>query len=300
MRSDVQEIFRQTPYEKQVMMFSATLDKAILPTCRKFTDNPQEILISSETKLSLHGIQQYHLKLEENTKNRKLVGLLDVLEFNQAIVFVNGCRRCKELDRLLQEQGFPSIAMAGNLDQKTRYAAALQHRILSAPFFHFFFFAARSTTVRRQKLCASRRTNLSARPSMLSPIQFPLTQLTGLGSLPTMSLAALRGTTPSSKAKSACSFPPISLRGVWTSSGSTSSSTTIRRRTPIPTYTGYASHQPHTAAMSFLHPKDSPATNHATAVTKHTAMFEPKLLFKTVSSLYSSRTNAALLPHIWF
>mmetsp|Transcript_8025 Transcript_8025/g.15773 ORF Transcript_8025/g.15773 Transcript_8025/m.15773 type:complete len:221 (+) Transcript_8025:1184-1846(+) len=120
MRSDVQEIFRQTPYEKQVMMFSATLDKAILPTCRKFTDNPQEILISSETKLSLHGIQQYHLKLEENTKNRKLVGLLDVLEFNQAIVFVNGCRRCKELDRLLQEQGFPSIAMAGNLDQKTR------------------------------------------------------------------------------------------------------------------------------------------------------------------------------------
>lgn len=36
MRSDVQEIFRSTPHEKQVMMFSATLSKEIRPVCRKF------------------------------------------------------------------------------------------------------------------------------------------------------------------------------------------------------------------------------------------------------------------------
>ena len=36
MRRDVQEIFRSTPHEKQVMMYSATLSKDIRPVCKKF------------------------------------------------------------------------------------------------------------------------------------------------------------------------------------------------------------------------------------------------------------------------
>jgi superfamily II DNA/RNA helicase len=36
MRADVQDIFRQTPHDKQVMMFSATLSAEIRPICRKF------------------------------------------------------------------------------------------------------------------------------------------------------------------------------------------------------------------------------------------------------------------------
>ena len=36
MRRDVQDIFRQTPHEKQCMMFSATLSKEIRPVCKKF------------------------------------------------------------------------------------------------------------------------------------------------------------------------------------------------------------------------------------------------------------------------
>jgi len=39
MRRDVQQIFKSTPHEKQVMMFSATLSKEIRPVCRKFTQN---------------------------------------------------------------------------------------------------------------------------------------------------------------------------------------------------------------------------------------------------------------------
>lgn len=32
----MQEIFKMTPHEKQVMMFSATLSKEIRPVCKKF------------------------------------------------------------------------------------------------------------------------------------------------------------------------------------------------------------------------------------------------------------------------
>jgi ATP-dependent RNA helicase UAP56/SUB2 len=39
MRRDVQAVFRMTPHEKQVMMFSATLPKEIRPVCQKFTQH---------------------------------------------------------------------------------------------------------------------------------------------------------------------------------------------------------------------------------------------------------------------
>jgi superfamily II DNA/RNA helicase len=39
MRNDVQAIFRLTPHEKQVMMFSATLPTEIRPVCQKFTQH---------------------------------------------------------------------------------------------------------------------------------------------------------------------------------------------------------------------------------------------------------------------
>ena len=39
MRRDVQDIFKQTPHSKQVMMFSATLSKEIRLVCRRFMQN---------------------------------------------------------------------------------------------------------------------------------------------------------------------------------------------------------------------------------------------------------------------
>ena len=40
MRRDIQEIFRTTPHQKQVMMFPATLAKEIRPVCKKFCQDP--------------------------------------------------------------------------------------------------------------------------------------------------------------------------------------------------------------------------------------------------------------------
>lgn len=46
-----------------------------------------EVYVDDETKLTLHGLQQYYVKLRDNEKNRKLFDLLDVLEFNQVMFF---------------------------------------------------------------------------------------------------------------------------------------------------------------------------------------------------------------------
>jgi len=120
MRGDVQAIFKLTPPEKQVMMFSATLSKEIRPICRKFTRHPLEIYVDDESKLTLHGLQQYYVNLTESQKNRKLNDLLDALEFNQVVIFVNGVARCKELKKLLVECNFPAICIYGGMQQEER------------------------------------------------------------------------------------------------------------------------------------------------------------------------------------
>lgn len=45
MRRDVQDIFRQTPHEKQCMMFSATLSKEIRPVCKKFMQDVMHTML---------------------------------------------------------------------------------------------------------------------------------------------------------------------------------------------------------------------------------------------------------------
>jgi len=42
------------------------------------------------------------------------------LEFNQVVIFVNGVRRAKELNKLLNECNFPSMVIYGGLAQEER------------------------------------------------------------------------------------------------------------------------------------------------------------------------------------
>jgi len=122
MRRDVQDIFRSTPHQKQVMMFSATLSKEIRPVCKKFMQRTLEIFVDDEAKLTLHGLQQYYVKLEEKAKNRKLNDLLDTLEFNQVCIFVKSVQRANELNRILTDCGFPSVCIHSQMSQDERIA----------------------------------------------------------------------------------------------------------------------------------------------------------------------------------
>ena len=88
--------------------------------------------------MTLHGLQQHYVKLEEVGKNRKLNELLDTLEFNQVcfvvrsfddcslivlkvVIFVKSVARAVELDKLLVSCNFPSISIHSSLAQDERY-----------------------------------------------------------------------------------------------------------------------------------------------------------------------------------
>merc|ERR1711937_553583 len=117
-----------TPKKKQVMMFSATMTKETREVGKKFMTDPHEISIDDESKLTLHGLLQYFVKLEEKEKNRKLNDLLDALEFNQVVIFVKSVQRAIALDKLLVECNFPSIAIHSGLNQEDRISRYKQFK----------------------------------------------------------------------------------------------------------------------------------------------------------------------------
>jgi len=88
--------------------------------CKKFMQDPMEVYVDDDSKLTLHGLQQHYVKLKEAEKNRKLFELLDLLEFNQVIIFVKSVQRCMALAQLLVDQNFPAIAIHRAMTQEER------------------------------------------------------------------------------------------------------------------------------------------------------------------------------------
>eukprot|EP00211_Chloroparvula_japonica_P006486 CAMPEP_0119155256 /NCGR_PEP_ID=MMETSP1310-20130426/51651_1 /TAXON_ID=464262 /ORGANISM="Genus nov. species nov., Strain RCC2339" /LENGTH=427 /DNA_ID=CAMNT_0007147847 /DNA_START=1532 /DNA_END=2815 /DNA_ORIENTATION=- len=120
MRRQVQTIFYETPVEKQVMMFSATIEGNLREICKKFMHHPLEIFVNDGSKLTLYGLGQYYVELQEAEKNKKLVDLLDAMEFNQLVIFVSSISRAETLNRILVDCNFPSIALTSKLSQPER------------------------------------------------------------------------------------------------------------------------------------------------------------------------------------
>jgi ATP-dependent RNA helicase UAP56/SUB2 len=120
MRRDIQEIFKDTPHNKQVMMFTATLSNDIKDTCRKFMRNPTEVLIENESKLTLHGLKQYYVELKANEKIKKLIDLIDALDFNQVIIFVKSVAYAIKLAEILNKNTIPSKSIHRGIPQEER------------------------------------------------------------------------------------------------------------------------------------------------------------------------------------
>ena len=148
--------------------------------------------------MTLHGLQQHYIKLDENGKNRKLNELLDALEFNQVgcdscfehsvvdefqkvVIFVKSVTRANELDKLLRDYNFPSICIHSGLAQEERYVLP-KHALVNVSM----CLISESSDIRRSKplrneswwLLTSLVAALMWRELTLLSIMMPLVTLT--------------------------------------------------------------------------------------------------------------------------
>ncbi|KAK1348267.1 DEAD/DEAH box helicase [Hamiltosporidium tvaerminnensis] len=135
MRFVIQRIFVKTPRNKQVMMFTATLNEDKKKLCLLFLNQPHEVYVGDESKLTLHGLKQLYLNVSEENKKQKLEQILDTRNYSQLVIFVEDKIKARNLNTYLKERGFPSIDIHSDIiteERKKRFLEfkSMKHRIL--------------------------------------------------------------------------------------------------------------------------------------------------------------------------
>lgn len=116
---DVEWILDQTPEERQVALFSATMPKEIRRIAQKYLKNPKEITIKVKTATA-NLIRQRYWLVRGTHKLDALTRILEVEEFEGMIIFVRTKTATVELAEKLEARGFSAAALNGDLSQKQR------------------------------------------------------------------------------------------------------------------------------------------------------------------------------------
>jgi len=130
-RDQIYDIFQHLPSDVQVCLFSATLPSDIMDMTNKFMRNPIRILIKKE-EITLEGIKQYYVEVNENQKFETLCDLYSSLSINQAIIFVNSRRKVNWLHDMLSERDFTCSSIHGDLTHAERELVLKEFRSASS------------------------------------------------------------------------------------------------------------------------------------------------------------------------
>ncbi|MFW0796469.1 DEAD/DEAH box helicase [Gordonia sp. CPCC 205515] len=116
---DVERILAETPDNKQVALFSATMPSAIRRLAQKYLNDPQEITVKAKTATA-QNITQRYLQVSHQRKLDALTRFLEVETFDAMIVFVRTKSATEELAEKLRARGFSAVAINGDMAQAQR------------------------------------------------------------------------------------------------------------------------------------------------------------------------------------
>jgi ATP-dependent RNA helicase DeaD len=124
---EVEEILRQTPYKKQAMLFSATMPPSIRELAGRILRNPEHVTVKTE-RITVKDIRQWAVETTDREKQATLVKLLEVTQPYLSIIFCRTKVRAKTLNEALQEMGYASDELHGDLSQAKREKVMKQFR----------------------------------------------------------------------------------------------------------------------------------------------------------------------------
>ena len=116
---DVDTILAETPPDKNVALFSATMPAQIRRMSKQYLDDPLEITVKSKTTTSADTTQRY-LIVSYPQKVEALTRILEVEDFDAMIVFVRTKNETETLAEKLRARGYSAMAINGDLGQAQR------------------------------------------------------------------------------------------------------------------------------------------------------------------------------------
>lgn len=116
---EVDKILAQTPAEKQVALFSATMPRAIRRISEDYLSNPVEVSVKTKTTTGAN-IRQRFVFIKHHAKPEALARIMETEPHDAAIVFVRTRSATEEVASKLNARGFRAAAINGDIPQNLR------------------------------------------------------------------------------------------------------------------------------------------------------------------------------------
>ncbi|MCH6267535.1 DEAD/DEAH box helicase [Neobacillus citreus] len=116
---DIERILKETPEEKQTLLFSATMPKPIQNLAERFMRDPELIKMKAK-EVTAPTVKQIYYEVNERDKFDVLCRLLDVDNPELAVIFGRTKRRVDELSDALNKRGYLADGLHGDLNQRQR------------------------------------------------------------------------------------------------------------------------------------------------------------------------------------
>lgn len=118
-REDIETILKELPKERQTLLFSATMPKAILDITKKYQTNSKHIKVTKK-ELTVPNIEQYYYEVRPKQKVEVLCRLLDMYAPKLSVVFCNTKRMVDDVATQLKNRGYFAEGLHGDLKQSQR------------------------------------------------------------------------------------------------------------------------------------------------------------------------------------
>jgi len=116
---DVQWILDQSPENRQIALFSATMPEPIRQIANKHLKNPKVVTIASKQRTG-DNIEQRFLVVDPKLKLEALTRVIEAEEFDGMIIFVKTKIGTVEVADYLRDHGYQAVALNGDIAQAQR------------------------------------------------------------------------------------------------------------------------------------------------------------------------------------
>ena len=117
---DVKKIAKTMPKERQTLLFSATLEGAILKIARQILKDPVRIQLAANNERHASITQHVHRVDDAGHKRNLLSHYANDSSLNQAVIFTATKRSADRLSKKLSADGHASAALHGDMSQNKR------------------------------------------------------------------------------------------------------------------------------------------------------------------------------------
>jgi len=116
---DINYILTKVPADRQLSLFSATIDKSVMNMCHRYMKNPEKILVSKD-EIALEQLNQYYIVVNSRNKLEYLLKMMQSHNVQKAIIFCNTRRSTDWLARKLRASRYSAEPMHAGFTQAQR------------------------------------------------------------------------------------------------------------------------------------------------------------------------------------